>query len=300
MHILVIGSEGFIGGSIIDYYTRKGVKVTGIDNKMSANKTGYNYFQVLSFNYTLENILQSKPDVCIFAAGSANVQLSVTQPHLDFESNVVSVSRILNSLLKFSPACKFVHISSAAVYGNPAELPVKETSRIQPLSPYGWHKRQAELLCEEYFTSFGLPACSIRPFSVYGEGQKKLLFWDLFHKFNSAESSVELFGSGNESRDFIHISDFLNAIDLILHKGNFQADIYNIAGGEETSIQRAAETFRQVMHSSKLLTFNQKERTGDPVHWKADISKLKALGFRPAMSLESGLSNYYTWIKENT
>lgn len=299
MNILVIGSEGFIGSNIVAYYVARGFRVTGVDNKIAAGNGAYRYLQVLSFNYALDHMLDERPDVCIFAAGSASVQLSISQPDLDFEANVLAVSRILASLLKLNPACKFIHISSAAVYGNPASLPVAENAVAKPLSPYGWHKLQAEVLCREYHDCYQLPTCSIRPFSVYGKGQRKLLFWDLYHKFLSKGAAVELFGSGHESRDFIYISDFLDALDLIVSRGSFDACVYNMGSGTETTIRDAAYTMRQVMGSAKDITFTMQERAGDPGCWKADIASLQALGFKPSVGLDTGLQHYYQWINEN-
>jgi UDP-glucose 4-epimerase len=297
--ILVIGSEGFLGNQIATYFSSAGCEVLGIDNRGHARSSGYKYERVLNFSYSLENVTGNwQPEICVFAGGSANVQLSVTQPHLDFESNVTTVSRLLASLLKMNKNCRFIHISSAAVYGDPARLPVEENAELKPVSPYGWHKLQAEKLCSEYFQCFGLPTCSLRPFSVYGEGQKKLLFWDLAQKISSGEK-IELYGTGDETRDFVHVSDFLRALELIIQKGEFKGDVYNIASGIQVTVKDAADLMNANFTKPATITFNGKTREGDPKYWQADIGKIRGLGFSPALSLKDGLKKYQKWLSEN-
>jgi len=75
---------------------------------------------------------------------------------------------VLEAIRKHSPSCKFISISSAAVYGNPEVLPVSESSKVKPLSPYGWHKHYTEMICGEFYTYFKIPTCSVRIFSAYG------------------------------------------------------------------------------------------------------------------------------------
>ena len=300
MRILVIGSEGFIGKNISNFFIKNGDEVVGIDFKASKALTvKYKFIRILSFNYNLEDLLESFiPDVLIFAGGSANIQLSIEQPNLDFEANVVSVSKLLESVRKINLKCKFIHFSSAAVYGNPKSLPINEDDNVNPLSPYGWHKYQAELLCKEYYNVYKLPTCNLRPFSVYGPGQYKLLFWDLFQKMKEDSSVVNLYGTGNETRDFIFIDDLLNAIQLIIKNGDFKGTIYNIASGSETSIHIAANIFKKSLGIDKEIKFIGTERIGDPLYWNANIAKISALGFNVNTNLESGLKLYLKWLQE--
>ena len=300
MKLLVIGSEGFIGSHLLNHFHTRGDEVMGIDLKPSVYPRPYPTKQVLSVSYSLSGTIGSFiPDVCIFSGGSANVQLSIQQPKSDFESNVQAVSSLMDALLKINPSCKVLHISSAAVYGNPADLPVKEDSPLQPLSPYGWHKQMAETLCSEYFICFGLPTCSVRLFSVYGEGQQKLLFWDLYRKIKSNEPPL-LFGTGNESRDFLHISDLVSAFETIIKKGVFNGGVYNIGSGVETRIKEAADIFFELAGNNKQpAAFNKVVRLGDPLRWQADIGRLSELGFSPKLDLTTGLKQYITWLREN-
>ena len=107
---------------------------------------------------------------------------SFKDPLFDFNLNVFNVFKILEAIKLFNDKCKFVNLSSAAVYGNPDILPIIETSTILPISPYGFHKSISETIVKEYYSVYKIQSISLRVFSVYGEYLKKQLFWDLYNK----------------------------------------------------------------------------------------------------------------------
>jgi dTDP-glucose 4,6-dehydratase/UDP-glucose 4-epimerase len=189
-------------------------------------------------------------------------------------------------------------LSSAAVYGNPEILPVVESVDLKPLSPYGWHKLYAEQVCKEYFYMYNLQTVNLRLFSVYGENLRKQLFWDIFQK-SLRSTNIELFGTGMETRDFIYISDLLEAISCVLRFGLFNGESVNIASGVETTIQHAATVFCKALNNKLTLNFNKIVKPGDPLNWKADISLVKSFGFEAQVSVEDGMNNIATWLKEN-
>ena len=238
-------------------------------------------------------------DVCINATGAANVQLSFNHPGIDYSLNVANVFQMLDAIRKYNPACKFINLSSAAVYGNPQELPIRETTPVNPLSPYGYHKLYSENICREYYLFFRIPTTSLRIFSVFGEGARKQLFWDLHKKVSAPSDTLELFGTGNESRDFIYIRDFVEAVRCIIENGSFTGEVINVASGVESTIAEAVKFFVQAYGSPRQINFTGKDKKGDPLNWRADITRLNALGFKSKYSLEEGINNYVKWVKEN-
>ena len=238
-------------------------------------------------------------DVCINATGAANVQLSFNHPGIDYSLNVANVFQMLDAIRKYNPACKFINLSSAAVYGNPQELPIRETTPVNPLSPYGYHKLYSENICREYYLFFRIPTTSLRIFSVFGEGARKQLFWDLHKKVSAPSDKLELFGTGNESRDFIYIRDFVEAVRCIIENGSFTGEVINVASGVESTIAEAVKFFVQAYGSPRQINFTGKDKKGDPLNWRADITRLNALGFKSKYSLEEGINNYVKWVKEN-
>ena len=294
MKVFIIGSQGFIGRHLVKYFTGKSWQVSGCD--LLEDSPAYSYYKVSVLSPDFDTLFSNNEfNVCINASGSGNVSYSITQPVSDFEANTILVSRILDSIRKHQPECKFLQISSAAVYGNPEHLPVKETDSIAPLSPYGYHKWMSELLCREYQKLYNLNIAIIRPFSVYGTGLKKQLIWELCNKLKNQEK-VKLFGTGKESRDFIHIDDLVQSISLIADKSAFNGDVYNVASGTETTIESVAEIFKQSVGNETRIAFSGKFRKGDPNNWKADISKMKSLGFKTTISLKQGLGEYTKWF----
>ena len=109
-----------------------------------------------------------------------------------------------------------------------------------------------------------------------------------------------LFGTGKESRDFIHISDILFAIDCVITNGTFNNDIINVANGKELSIKSVADLFYEIYNSSDITVgFGGEERKGDPVNWCADIGLLRDLKYIQKVTLKEGLEHYIKWLKEN-
>jgi dTDP-glucose 4,6-dehydratase/UDP-glucose 4-epimerase len=295
MKIVIIGSKGFIGQNLFAFLTSQGYSVFGADVLVDYTKHG-EYFLLDASNADFHSIFEKiEFDVCINCSGAASVPDSLKNPIRDYYLNTVNVFKILDAIKKYQPLCKFINLSSAAVYGNPQSLPIKEEFEVNLISPYGIHKSQSEQICKEFHDYFGIKTCSLRIFSAYGEGLQKQIFWDLFHKANTG-LPFTLFGTGNESRDFIYIKDLVKCIELSILHSNFEADIVNIANGEEIFIKDAVNIFFSFFNKKIEYSFTGNERQGDPNNWLADITKLKKMGYVSNYKINHGLENYYNWI----
>lgn len=298
MNILIIGSKGFIGAHALQYFKELNYTVFGCDVVVDYNNE--NYFLLDATNANFQEVFEAQMfDVCINCSGAASVPDSIIHPQRDFELNVTNVFKMLDAIRKHQPECKFINISSAAVYGNPDVLPVTENTVLKPVSPYGTHKLMAENILREFYTYYNIPTLSLRLFSVFGTGLQKQLFWDL-HKKMQNTSKIELLGTGNESRDFIYVKDVTQAFNLIIQKCLFNGSAINISNGIEVTIKKAVETFTKELEWKGEIIFSQTIRKGDPLNWKADISTLKQLGYQQTYSLQSGLKEYIQWLKEKT
>lgn len=296
MKILIIGSEGFIGSHCVNHFRSKQFDVWQADINASKEQNFYK-IEKQNSDFSLP-FKEHQFDLCINASGSAHVGFSFENPSKDFELNVVNVQKIVVAIRDYNPDCKFINFSSAAVYGNPQTLPISENSSCKPLSPYGFHKLQSELLLTEYHNFFGLQTCSLRVFSAYGPRLKKQLFWDLYQK-TLQNDVVSLFGTGNETRDFIYIHDLLQIIDLVINHSSFNGAIYNVASQVETSIAEAAQLFVNAFSPEKKIVFNGELKIGDPNNWVADMKILQGYGFKPQFNLHLGIKQYTQWLKEN-
>lgn len=299
MKILILGSEGFIGSAAVRYFIQQGAEVTGCDLfEAPAIPGNYRYQKLSRLSPELDEVLGLQQfDVFINAAGSGNVSYSVTHPFIDFEANTLDVYRILDAIRRLQTSCKYIQLSSAAVYGNPVELPVKETAACQPVSPYGYHKLMAELVCREFYELYNVPVAIIRPFSVYGPGLRKQLFWDLFRKYKSGQSPVEVWGTGNESRDFIFIEDLMRCIHIIIDRSPFNCSVYNAGSEKEITIRDAVTMLFSNLDPSATVLFNQQVREGDPLNWRSSAISIKEIGFSVETEFEQGIKKLAEWYK---
>lgn len=298
MKAIIIGSKGFIGHHLFNHFCRKGYEVWGAD-VLSDPINNEQYFLIDSLLSDYDPAFRHiKYDICINCSGAASVPESMQNPLKDYNLNAVNVFKILYAIHKYQPDCRFLNLSSAAVYGNPKSLPIKESSVPDPLSPYGFHKLQSEQICREFYEFFRIQTCSIRIFSVYGTGLKKQIFWDLYNKAKGG-IPFTLYGKGDESRDFISVHDLVKAIELIAEFSDFKSDIINVANGVEIPIKDAVSIFFNFFDQNIEYSFSGETREGDPVNWKADISKLNSLGYHPTIEINYGLREYYEWVTVN-
>lgn len=299
--ILITGVNGFIGHSAAVHFGKE-YEVYGMDISTEYRGEGekINYYQcnMSQSPAELSMIVTSiQPDVILHCAGSANVGASVVNPMADLDGNLHSLYQLLIALKSIEKKPKMIFMSSAGVYGNPKQLPIKETDEPAPISPYGLHKLMCEQLCHYFNEVHGYKIRSIRIFSAYGSGLRKQILWDMYQKYQN-QGAIPLFGTGDETRDFIHVSDILQAIECILAYDG-EEEIFNVANGEEVSIKELAHTYaRKLGESEDIVSFNGETKAGDPLNWRADISLLKKIGYTKRMELAEGVGSYVEWVKE--
>ncbi len=298
---LITGVAGFIGRYVARHFFEQAWSVVGVDQVQPENAPLQNLSAYYSFRLPdkqLTGLVQHHlPHVCIHCAGRASVGLSVEDPASDFCDGSVVTFEVLNALRLHAPGCRFVLLSSAAVYGNPQSLPVSEDEPTVPISPYGFHKLQCELLSLEFARVYGLATASARVFSAYGAGLRRQVIWDICEKM-AIRKSIELRGTGTESRDFVHAADVTKGLGLIADAAPMEGEAYNIGSGRQISIAGLAHMILGMLGYHDRPTFDGLVPRGDPLHWQADISRIKALGFSPQIELEEGMRSFVNWCRE--
>ncbi|MEH2202795.1 MAG: SDR family oxidoreductase [Nostoc sp.] len=296
--VLVTGVAGFIGRYVARYFSEQGWSVIGVDNSPPENAPIHNlttYHRLKLPDPSLNNLLKEySPNICIHCAGRASVGLSIIEPDIDFQSNTALTFEILNALRINAPRCRFIFLSSAAIYGNPESLPIGETQRCNPISPYGFHKLQSEQLCLEFSKVYDLPTASVRIFSAYGPGLRRQVLWDICRQA-IYQPIVKLQGTGKESRDFIHVLDIAKALLVVATSAPMQGETYNFASGREVTISELAEMVFKSLDYKGSVEFDGMVPVGTPINWQADVTKLGSLGITDFLSLERGVRVYANW-----
>lgn len=298
MAYLVIGANGFLGRQLARHFHTAGQTLVGLDRHPAQAPELFAAWEQteLPADDLSDRLAAHRPAAILYATGTAQVGASVDTPFMDFDLSVRLWASTLEAVRQSGVRCPVVFFSSAAVYGNAQALPIAEDTPLRPISPYGYHKVMCEQLAEYYARLYQMQVCSLRVFSAYGEGLKRQVLWDICRKALSGPT-LELHGTGRETRDFIHATDIAQAVETVLRAGDFDAGVYNVASGQGTAIATVAAHLVSALRRDLPIRFNGLQRPGDPLYWQANIGRLRALGFAPRVDLFAGAQAYARWAQ---
>lgn len=307
--VLVTGGAGFVGSHLAERLYEKGCRLTILDNLSN----GYieNISELLK-NGNVEFIKGDVRDldVCLAAckekdivfheAAQINPVVAVEKPFLDFEINALGTLNMLEAARR-NDVQKFV-FASTNVYADPKYLPVDEQHPIDLLSPYAASKLSGEAYCIVYNNTYGLKTVRLRYTNIYGPRQRSTKnesgVVTIFIERVLKNQPPVIFGDGNQTRDFIYVSDVVKANILAAESDNSAGEVFNIGHGKETSINALAELILKIAGNNDLKIKYESQRAADFRRCVADISKAKKiLGFSPEVELEFGLSETISWWK---
>lgn len=298
--VLVTGVSGFIGRYVVRQFVQAGWQVAGLDALVPDQELGRimsAFIQAALPSIDLKDFVHEiKPDVCVHCAGPSSVDFSMAHPDRDFAGSVAATFGLLDTLRLHSPECHLLFLSSAAVYGNPETLPIDETHRPNPISPYGFHKWMCEQLCAEFSRVYHLPTSIVRIFSAYGVGLKRQVLWDMCRRAFT-QPVLRMRGTGSESRDFIHAWDVAKALLFLADETPSMADVYNLASGTETTIRELTALILATLGRALPVEFDGMTMPGNPLNWRADIRRIRRIGFSPEMTMEEGVTDYVRWCQ---
>ncbi|MEY8513760.1 NAD-dependent epimerase/dehydratase family protein [Lactococcus taiwanensis] len=302
--ILVTGGAGFIGSTLTNALLKNNNQVIVIDDLSmgdfanlddSANLTKIK--GSITDKVLLKQIFAKNDFEYIFHLGAvASVADSVARPYETHQVNFDSTMTMLEILRENKKSLKrFVFSSSAAVYGDEQTLPKKEESVIRPLTPYAIDKFASEKMALIYNNLYNIPTSATRFFNVYGPKQNPQSpysgFISILVDRLKKNSELTIFGDGEQSRDFVFIDDVIQALILIATSDESMGQVYNVGTGKRTSLNELiAQTENYAVKKMKISY--GKEREGDIKNSVSDISKLKAIGYKPNFDLKEGLKKY--------
>lgn len=298
--ILVTGGFGFLGGAVARKFKQQGYRVVGIGRgRWPVEEESARGFDVwLDAGVSLSSLmtLNERFDVVVHCAGNGSVGYSVTNPLQDFYKTVQSTADLLEFMRLTQSSALLMYPSSAGVYGAKDDAPINESDALNPISPYGYHKRIVEDLLASFSRNYGMRVAVVRFFSLYGPGLTKQLLWDASVKLSAREGEAVFWGTGEETRDWIYIDDATDLIAGLPQKAE-PFSIVNGAAGARVTVKAVLEMLRAELAVDTRIKFNGEQRSGDPRHYHADVSKLRRLGLQPRVSLHDGLKHYVAWFR---
>ncbi|MEL5848431.1 MAG: NAD-dependent epimerase/dehydratase family protein [Candidatus Igneacidithiobacillus chanchocoensis] len=293
--ILVIGGAGFIGSHTVDLLLQEGYRVRVLDNFSTGRRENLpenaRNLEIVAGDLEDANCLRSAcTDVSaiLHLAAQVSVQRSVEDPVRSSEQNIVGFVRVLETARK--RGARLVYASSAAVYGDPEILPLREAATIRPISPYGLEKYSNKLYAELYGRMHGLSQLGLRYFNVYGPRQDPHSpYSGVISRFiDQLRRGVPLTvrGDGLQERDFIHVSDVARAnVRALTTAVN---GVVNVASGQPVTIRQLAETLLALAGRGEEIQWTP-SLPGDIRHSQADISRMAERLLRPHTPLREGL-----------
>lgn len=307
--VLVTGGAGFIGSNLVDLLMERDHVVMVLDDLSSGKLENLERWmdddrfsfikgditRPLSESLTSERTRSVPPIKTVFhLAARVDVTSSFEDPRADVLTNYMGTLNVLDHSLRHG-INRVVYSSSAATYGDTVDMPVKEDSKKEPLSPYGLHKLMSERLLEIYRLQWGLSTVSLRFFNVYGPRQDPSNpYSGVISKFIFKALSGEpflIYGDGTQTRDFIYVADIARA--LYMAADSTITGSHNAGTGKETSINRISELIREISGASDE-PIRMPARKGEILRSRADISSLIELtGFQAETDLKQGLRNTY-------
>jgi len=304
-NVVVTGGAGFIGSHLVEVLVGLGANVTVVDNLQSGNWSNVgnasNVSTVtadISDRALTHDIIQAAKPVYIFHfAANASVPGSVENPDYDFDANAIGTYNVFRACRGIDGLKKVVLASSAAVYGEPAELPIRETTALRPISPYGFSKLSSEHVMNCHHSVYGVPGVAARIFNAYGPRMARFVILDFLRKLGNNPNVLSVLGSGQQVREFTYVRD---AVSAFLHLAAFGecGKAYNVSGGTPMSILDLAG---RIIAARGLSDICKIETTGaswvgDAQRWTTDTSKLQQLGFSTEWDIDRGLAETIAWF----
>lgn len=313
MRVLVTGGAGFIGSNLVHALV-SGRHEVGVIDDLSVGRPAnvhpavwFRRLDILDPGLA-DLVAEFGPDAVVHLAAQADVQASIADPARDHAVNVEG-TRAVALAAAAAGAERMISASSAAVYGEPAELPLLEGSPKAPANPYGHSKLEAETALAHALEGTGTDFASFRFSNVYGprqDGRGEGGVVAIFATKLAAGERPVIYGDGRQTRDFIYVGDVVSAILLALFNENALAgplpdgSAYNISTGRRTSVEEIASILR--MESMVLKDFEHvPARDGDIVDSALDPAKARsAFGWMANQDIETGLATTWRWFRQTT
>jgi len=311
MKAIVTGAAGFIGSTLVDKLLGEGNEVVAVDNfddyyagkmKFLEPHLSHKDFKLHRIDILDLELLKRSfegGDIVFHLAAQAGVRFSVANP---LKVHNVNTTGTLNVLIaaRDKGIAKVVNSSSSSVYGNATHLPVKEDDAPSPVSPYAVSKLAAEIYCRLFFELYGLPSVSLRYFTVYGPRQRPDMAIRIFTDRALRGLRPQIFGDGEQTRDFTFVHDAVDAIYRCTHLKNMDGSAMNICSGRTISVNKVVSAVLKATGREDLKPEYMPHQQGDVDHtWGDNAKARKQLGWEPRTDMNEALKKFVEWYVEN-
>jgi nucleoside-diphosphate-sugar epimerase len=302
MRALVTGVAGFIGSHLAERLVNSGASVLGVDSFTTyydpelkranvAGLAGLDAFTLvegdlrdMDLGDTLAGV-----DVVYHLAAQPGVRRSWGREFEIYLNENLLALQLLLEAVRSAQISRLVFASSSSIYGDAERFPTPEAASPRPVSPYGVTKLAGEHLCHLYFSRFGVPIVMLRYFTVYGPRQRPDMAFSRFIEAAARDQEIEVFGDGEQSRDFTYVEDAVGATMAAASKGRPGA-VYNVAGGSQATVGEVIERLEDLLGRGVRVR-HLPPVPGDARHTSADIASARRdLGYAPSVRLEDGLA----------
>lgn len=312
MKLLVTGGAGFIGSNFIHHIldTYPDYEVINLDAltyagnlanlKKFENDPRHRFVKGNITDQTLVESLVAECDIVVHFAAETHVDRSISGPAVFIETNIVGTQVLLEAAKKHNK--RFHHISTDEVYGalGSVDEPFQENTSYDPRSPYSASKAASDHLVRAYFHTYGLPITISNCSNNYGPYHfpEKLIPLAITNVLEGKK--VPLYGDGKQVRDWLHVKDHAQAIDMIIHNGKI-GETYCIGGSGEQENIWIVKKILEILGKGEEEIEYVKDRPGHDWRYAINSEKIQnELGWKPTISLEEGLKETISWYQENT
>lgn len=306
---LITGGAGFIGSNLVQALVSTGDKVTVFDNLSSGSKKNIQDYKQTDVKFVEGDVREDKDlrkamrgaDFVLHLAGNSSVEESVKDPHATLD---VAFQGTLNTLIaaRDLKVKRVIYASSCAVYGESPVLPKEESMLPVPYNPYGAACLLGEELARVFYTTYRLETVSLRLFNAYGPRQNPDAAHGVVARFCAQalkDVAPTVYGDGKQSRDFVYVSDVVEAFRLACTAPKAEGEVFNIASGSRMSVTGLVTFIGQLLEKEVNPDYKD-ARSADVRHSLAEVVKAQeVLGYRPRVSLGEGLARSLSWYRKN-
>ena len=316
MKIIVTGGAGFIGSNFVIHMVKKYPEheivnldlltyAGNLENLTEVEKApNYKFIRgdIADRKFVFDLFEREKPDIIVNFAAESHVDRSITDPESFVRTNVMGTTTLLDACKEYGIK-RFHQVSTDEVYGDlPLDRPdlfFTEETPLHTSSPYSSSKASADLFVMAYHRTFGIPVTISRCSNNYGPYQFPEKLIPLIISRALADEELPVYGTGENVRDWLHVSDHCVAIDLILEKGRV-GEVYNIGGHNERTNLEVVKTILKALDKPESLIRFVKDRPGHDRRYAIDPTKMETeLGWKPQYVFDTGMKQTIQWYLDN-